>query len=132
MSRGFQTQLTRIRIELEQFTVAAPVDSEVHLMTRLFLTESAAKKIEEESFPEVPVGRGLQAVTDCPNEWRACPGLGRENRLGRVDVASHESPTFLGDMQIGFVNDRKAEQLSRIDQRQQVLDVERETLGKHR
>ena len=45
---GFECELARVRVVLEELAVTTPVDGDVELAARFLFTEAASERVEEE------------------------------------------------------------------------------------
>ncbi len=96
--RAFQSELTSVRVEIEQLAVPPPVNGDLQLLACLIFREAPAQEVEEEPFTEVAVFGRSQCLVDGPHQGRPFPGLLGENLLGRQNVSSDETPAFGGDL----------------------------------
>ena len=123
-----ECELPDVRIEVEELAVTAPVDGDPELLSSLVLGEAAPEEIEEEALTEIPVLGGLEGIADRTDERRslACPT--GEDLLRLENVGGHESPAVVGDLEVGVVHLGQSEDLRRVDEREQVVDLERQLM----
>ena len=126
---GAEGDLVGVGVVFEEFGVAAPADGGVELGAGFVLAEVASEEVEEEAFAEGAVVGAFQRLADGADRRDAVARGGGEDLLGGLDVGGRERGAYLGERDLSMVDVGEAEQSAGVDEREQVVDLEREVVG---
>src|ERR1700677_639178 len=126
--RLVQRELPRVGGEGEELAVTPPAHRDGELLARFLLGETATKQIEEEPLAQIPVIRRGEGLVNGAHERRVLTCTPGEDLLGLQNVCCHEHLAVIGDLEICVVYDGQPEQLGRVDQREKVVDLERQVV----
>ncbi len=116
-------------VEVEQLRIAAPVDGGLHLALRFFFAELLVEHVEEELFGNGVVALGFKRAANLAQEQDVLERRVAEEFLLPKNFGVGELRSGLGDGCVAFLHFQEAEQLRRIDDGQQVVDLEGEIVG---
>ena len=112
-----------------QLGVPAPVHGGVQLAGRVLLAEAGPQDVGEEAGRQVAVQAAAQRPVDGPDQRRAVQRGPGEDLLAVLDAGPGEHLAVGGQLQPVVVQLGEAEQDQRVDQRQQVVDLQAQAVG---